>query len=500
MEQEYLTFSNRIMYLYTEKDHMEFMEIFGDSDSRSRYIPKKPVKDDISELWLENNAFADIYKEIRARHYGNVRFYDDAKKLTNFEARRNEYPTYIMYSIGPKGKPEMMGVSDQYYRAAGSADPSSAELDAVTEKILSIKKALFKNKKKLNALTERHKMLREELRVSYGGLPKAVTERVFLNTFAFSYELGSFKKYHLVRDIFFEQATDIRIPLFFFGDSLYAEKGKEYKTYNLPCRIELMPKAAVALITKDLQAADGDAFFKKGVTVEKVLAEVKKRAEAEVAFAEKFDLAFIEELVEKQMKQVRRKSNEELVIRIPYMGLNYLNDGQLTSVAEQLFRYFSLFAQYVKYETWFKNYPMANYLKALNPPPVKKEKEKTMADWEAEAVKVLPAGRRDLPYFDLYFRLVRENRFDTYYGICNYVRGIREQDEYRRKINGIAANQKVIIQQNNAILHNQVKLHEQNEQHHKERLAQERAVYQGIMSKLDDVQKSVDRAYYTIYY
>ena len=502
MDQDLMLFQGKLLCLQMQKDDIESdYIIYNDDDDTRRVIPQKPKKDSISELWLENNVFEDFYKELLSRHYQQM-YYQDAKLRADFEEKFAAYSS-IMYGIGPKGKPDMIGIDRRCYCAVAedAITPAIAELEGLTQQILAAKKALFKNKKKLNALVEQHKALRDSLRASYDAMPRAIMERRLLDTFAFRNELDRWGKPHLVREVLFDLPMDLCIPAFFFHDSLYAEKGKEYKSHCIAARVELVPKAAVAIITKDLQAADGDAFFKKGVTVEKVLAEVKKRAEQERAFAERFDMAFVEEMVKERVAHADRKTSEPLLIRIPYMGLNYLRDEQLVSVAEQIFRYFSLFAQYGKYETWFKNYPMANYLKALNPPAKKKQVHRmTMAEWEVEAAKVLPAGRRDIPYFDYYYRAVREERFSTYYALCQYVKEIRERDQYRRNVQRIADTQKTIVRQNNAILQNQVKLYEQNEEHHKERLAQERAAYQGIMGKLDDVQKSVDRAYYSIYY
>ena len=175
------------------------------------------------------------------------------------------------------------------------------------------------------------------------------------------------------------------------------------------------------------------------------------------------------------------------------MGLDKLDDKGLESVAKQIFKYYDLVDRYDKYENWFENYPMAKYNKEMSELYVSTGGSSTMGDWEAEAIKVLPAGKRDLPYFDLYYQLLSMERFTTYYDLCKYVEDIRKRDELNASVKNIENAQKKIVAQNNTIISNQQQLYIQSERHHKESMRQAISSHKEVMRKLNDIQDSLDR-------
>ena len=175
------------------------------------------------------------------------------------------------------------------------------------------------------------------------------------------------------------------------------------------------------------------------------------------------------------------------------MGLDKLDDKGLESVARQIYNYYLIVERYDKYEKWFETYPMAKYYKEFSDHYVLTGGSTTTGDWEEQAIKVLPAGKRDLPYFDLYYQLLSMERFSTYFDLCKYVEDIRKRDELNASVRNIETTQKKIVKQNENIIANQQQLYIQNERHHKESLRQSISSHKEVMRKLDEIQDSLDR-------
>ena len=175
------------------------------------------------------------------------------------------------------------------------------------------------------------------------------------------------------------------------------------------------------------------------------------------------------------------------------MGLDKLDDKGLESVARQIHYYYSLVDRYDKYENWFETYPMAKYYKEFSDHYISTGGSTTTSDWEEQAIKVLPAGKKDLPYFDLYYQLLSMERFSTYYDLCKYVEDIRKRDELNASIKNIENTQKKIVAQNNTIIKNQQQLYIQKERQHKESMRQAISSHKEVMRKLNDIQDSLDR-------
>lgn len=490
-EERLMLLANNLYCISAKRDADYIDDLVG---SKPRVKLKKPEMDEITDIWLEHDAFKEKYEALLAKYFTEAKAYAD---ITDEDRAANDgkYKKTI-YSIGPKGKPEIKNFNPAYFHPTFTEGELSLEaFDAITKKLLSLRTSLFKSKKKLAALSEEHKALRRTLSASMEKAIQEAPEKVFLKAFSFAFRPNFDGTPYLYRYILrgFENAGVLTLPAFLFSDSLYDMKDKSYKKYNARGTVTLSWRVALALITKDLQAAEGDAFFKKKVTEADVLAEVKKQAKADAELAKKLDLTFVCRLLNAQLKELKKPKDVSLTL--PYMGLERLSEEELGAVAAQIFHYYTLVSSYPRYEKWFNNYPMAQYLKSLEP-----EKPRARYDWKREAAAVLPYGEKDLPYFEHYLRALDTNRFHTYYDLCAYMKSIREKDEMTRRVQRIEATQRVIVQQNNTIMTNQVKLYEQNAQHHRERMQAEAMAYMGVMSKLDDIQRSIDRQDVIIYY
>lgn len=487
-DEKLMHFANRLYLLQVQRNSVKGRDVL------SLFAPERPVMVGIPPLWLEHNAFKDTYDEILRTYFK----YESEK--VDQKALKKHYPEYndlkeggeFLHSIGSRGKPGMAYVRlEAYNHIYRDADVSYTELNKVKDSILAERNKLFKSKTKLSELSEQHKQLRRSISAPCEKLPKAALDKVFLKTFAYrSSPIFNDVNVNMYKYLLLCNVGWIKLPPFFFNNSLYDLKNKDYQKYNVSGYINLLPEASLAIVTKELQADSGTAFFKKGVKESDVLRELKKQAEFERKFAEKFDLSFACSLLNDKLKSFTpdpNKTNQDVTVKLPYMGLDRLNDEQLADVARQIFKYYSLFEQYQKYENWFENYPMAKYNRAVGG-----NNAMTMEEWNREAAAILPCGARDLPYFDKYLQALDTNRFHTYYDLCNYIRELKETEELRRNIKRIANAQETLVKQNSAIIYNQNMLYAQNERHHKEAMAEAIASHNRIINKLNDVQHSID--------
>ena len=492
MDEQIMNLYNKMLMLEMKRDKIE------SRDYLSVFKPDKPEMDVLPELWLIRDEFEETYDKIFKEYYD----FSYKPEEVNLNTVKKYYPEYdpkkilsVMCEIGPKGKPDNRNVSHRFctYTYKG---PSFGELNQVKDSIVKERGKLFKNPFKLKKLIEKHKELRKSLAEPYQKLTKVCLDKVFLNTF--SHRLGSGGS--VVRDLFLCNVGWLSLPPFFFNDSLYNLNSGKYKKLQVTTYIQLLPEASLALITKDLQAESGDTFFKKGVTYDDLLTEVKKQAEYERKFAKKFTLEFVCSLLNEKLKTYNPKNkNQGLTVKLPYMGLDKLDDNGLKAVADRIWHYYSLIDRYGKYENWFNNYPMANYLKKMESYYNATGGSATMADWEREVALVLPAGKKDVAYFNTYMNAIKTNRFATYYDLCKYVEDIRLRDELHRTIKNIETTQKKIEAQNNTIISNQQQLYLQAERHHKEKMKQAILSHNAIIKKLEDIEDTLE-AGITIYY
>ncbi len=492
MDEQIMNLYNKLLTLSIKRDQIESRSYM------SAFKPDKPEMDILPEIWFGHEDFNDTYEKILKEYYSVEFKCDDEKTIKKY------YPNYdlkkqrtMLCEIGPKGKPDNRWVS--YYYCTSIYSPASyTEINEVRDSILKERGKLFKNPFKLKNLIAKHKQARKNIAESCIKLPKVCMDRVFLKTFACKDNgTGSISKNLLLSNVGW-----ICIPAYFFNESLYNLRSGKYKKLFVTNYINLLPEASLALITKDLQAESGETFFKQGVTVSDVFNEVKKQAEYEKKFAEKFTLEFICSLFSEKLKTFKpdpKKKKQELTIKLPYMGLDKLDDNGLQSVANQIWHYYSLIDRYNKYESWFNNYPMATYLKEMSKYYDATGGSTTVADWESQVAKVLPAGIKDVPYFDTYINAIKTNRFTNYYDLCKYVEDIRIRDDMYRSVKNIETSQKKIVAQNNVIISNQQQLYLQSERHHKEKMKQAISSHNAIMRKLTDIENSIPSEI-TIYY
>lgn len=487
-----MLFANRLYELELKRSSAKNAKVL------SALAPDKPIMEKIPDIWLTHNSFKDLYNKTLNKYY--VKNYS----RENENLVKKYYPEYdskkidtLLYSIGPKGKPQTTPIT--YYQCRYTykgADVSYTELNEIKDRIKAERTKLFKNKRNIEALTKEHKRLRGELSSPCEELVRTACDKVFLCSFANEY----FSISHSVdRNLFLCNVGWIKLPPYFFSDSLYDLKNKAYEKYDVSCYINLLPAASLAIITEELAASEGDAFFKAGVTVDDVILKVKEQAENERRFIQKFDLKFAASLLYKRISASTpdtKNTNRELTLTLPYMGLDRLDDGQLSEVGREIFDYYSLFEKYPKYANWFRTYPLEKYYREVG------RHVYTMDDFYMDASRILPYGERDIPYFDHYLNALSTNRYHTYRELCEYIKEKREQDELRDNVRKIARDGEIIKKQNSAIIANQNRLYAQNEKHHRESMEAAISSYRGIISKLDEVKKSVDSFHedFMIYY
>lgn len=486
-DQKLLDFHNKMIMLSHKKSQIESRSYM------SALAPERPVKQPLPDIWIEHNEFEEIYNNVFKEYYEISNTAEAEKDIKKYYPSHNSNSRYFVSDFGPKGKPIERYSSYDYckYIYKGTLI-NYKELNEVKDQIIAERSKFFKNKGKIKKLINKHVEIRKSLATPCSNLPKSSLDKIFLKTYGYkTYNTDWLKKF-----LFMAKTGWICLPPYFFNDSLYDLKNKKFKDYNVTTYINLLPEASLALIVKDLQAESGDKFFKKGVTEKDVLESVKKQAEYERKFAEKFTLEFICSILNEKLKTFTpdpKKAKQELTIKLPYMGLDKLDDKGLESVARQIHHYYSLVDRYDKYENWFETYPMAKYYKEFSDHYISTGGSMTTSDWEEQAIKVLPAGKRDLPYFDLYYQLLSMERFSTYFDLCKYVEDIRKRDELNASIKNIENTQKKIVAQNNTIIKNQQQLYIQKERQHKESMRQAISSHKEVMRKLDEIQDSLDR-------
>ena len=448
----------------------------------------------IPNIWFTHNSFVKTYNKILKEYYTETKTAkkETIKKYYNdvYEPEKigdKVYKPSILRQIRLGGYEDTSVLSYEHYSytyAGCKADYT--EINNVTAEIISERGKFFKNKKKINELVEKHKELRKQLSKPVSNLPKSATDRVFLKTF--DTKSNDKIKYDITRYLFMAHVGYINLPAYFFSDCLYDLKNKDYLKFNTRCTIKLVPEAAIAYIIRDLEAENNSTtFFKKGVTEADVLKNVKKQAEYEKNFVEKFNLEFICNLFNEKLKaKENTKSTEQplLTVKLPYMGLDKLNEEDLTEVASTIYNYYLIYENYNSYAYYYS-------------------KPSTDPNSIENLVASLPKGANDIKYISHYLGAINSGKYSTYYEVCAYVDNIRKQDELNARIKNIENNQKNIINQNNTIISNQNRLYEQKEKHHKEMISAQKATTDALNSvygKLDDIDRKISSADVVIYY
>ena len=78
-----------------------------------------------------------------------------------------------------------------------------------------------------------------------------------------------------------------------------------------------------------------------------------------------------------------------------------------------------------------------------------------------EVISLLPSGKADLNYYDLYMELIKSGRYNRYSDICRHVAEVRRKDEAARQLREIKLRQIRIEQQNKLMLEQQRELKKQ---------------------------------------
>ena len=426
-------------------------------------------------------------------YYTPVEDYEEIKRYADKKTMEKYYPNRDgerLIKIAEDGNPSIQRIFEEYQRYVyEGATVYYTELNQLRDEILQERGKFLKNKNKIAKLSERHREIRKSIAQPCGNLPKSALDKVFLKTFAVYHNT---KKRNYTEKMFFNNIGWIQLPPYFFNDSLYDLRNKDFAKYNVKCFIHLLPEASLALITRDLQAEEGDSFFKTGVTANDVYKKVQEQADYERKFAEKFDLNFICGLFADKLQSfqpVPNKAQQELTINLPYMGLDRLDDHALKDVAKQIFEYYNLFTEYAKYEKWFNNGPLAEHLRLA-----RMLQGGSDVDWKRKAANVLPGGEKDIPYFDLYYSLIQSNQYTTLAQVCAHVRKVQEQDELKKTFYEMAENQKKIVRQNDTIIQNQNKLYEQRQKQHSEAMKQAAREHRDIMDKMYEIERKAEKA------
>ena len=427
----------------------------------------------IPDIWFNHKSFVRRYNKLLKDYYEQTtapkksvvdKYYTDVAEPERVVNK--VYPARILYEITPFGVGNTAVIDYEYYNYVYTGCKADyTELNNITKEIIAERSKFFKNKKKIAELIEKHKAVRKTLNAPCNNLPKTATDRVFLKSFD-SKSNGSKYSCEITRNLFLSSIGYINLPPYFFNDSLYDLKNKDYLKYNTKCTIHLVPEASIAYITSSLEAdKNSKTFFKQGVTEYDVLENVKKQAVYEKKFIEKFNLEFICNLFNEKIKaKASTKETEvsKLTIKLPYLGLDKLTEEELGEVATRIYNHFLLYERYSSY-AYYYNKPSTDPTSVEN------------------LVASLPRGYSDIPYINDYKGAIDSGRFNTYYEVCAYVDNIRRQDELNNRIRKIEGNQQAILKQNQNIIANQNKLYLQKEKHHNE-----------TMNKLKDIERSID--------
>ncbi|MBQ9145208.1 MAG: hypothetical protein IJX70_01915 [Clostridia bacterium] len=489
----------RILQLYDAIARIDYKRNVAEMDFKSKTKPEPPVLYPLSATPCFDRGKSKNYKQLQDKYYT---FYTKENRDTLAKKHYPDFSKTVLRDIKENGTPVLATVMPFYFTYTYDGyKVDYTTLNKVKDELIAERGKLIKNKKKIAELVARHKELRRQITAVSPQIITTQLDKVYLKTFAkcvFTEGLSESQNLYLTA------VGWMSLPPYFFEDSLYDLATNDYKNRDVNYYFHFLPEAAIALIVKDLQADAGSAFFKVGVTAADVLAKVKERAESETLFVSKFTVEVACRMLNERLKEFvpdAKAEKQNIIIDIPYMGLDKLSKADLKRVADQIFHHYSLFARYNEYVRHFNTLLVPAYNAACQRyADAPKVYNATMQALRQEAISILPAGERDLPYLDTYTSLIKSRRFATYYELCDHVTGIRRHDEQLAAKRQIMFNQIAIQEQNKAILANQERLYQQRMEHQRQLIHQAERSQRDVMEKLHSIENKVKDQQVIIYW
>ena len=482
--------------------------------------PSAPKPMELTTPYFSSSC-VDGYEDLMYHYTGTTILSDPVSKTSEY----NGYTIYhrscatIVSEIASNGAPyEVDYVYLPVEVKRNQKAVSYKSYNATTEEIKRECNKFFKSRSKLNELTKKHLEQKNALIPQIMECLKYTADFAVLNNFslgkrkfviASSWDTSGKYLYNpRKKNEFSTKATMVQykngpsltftFPWYFFDECMTNGK-KDYKTRTATYKITFDRAAAITAICDEFidTSASATSILKPKTTVKQISKRLEEYAEYEKTLISNLDYDLLSRLFKKEIdaydfnafhkKNAGKNKVPVITIRLPYLGLDrVINDDEgknYKEIATAIHKYISSLDNISAHAKYYNEVMIPNYHRDY------KEYETSVYRYndsikqaQNSLINLLPGGKADLPYVDLYIELCQSGSFSSIYQINEYVANRRYQNQMTDFARQMLNKQAKVEKKLDIIAIQQQKIHQTQIENH-----------QATMQKLNSIHADLQR-------
>lgn len=393
--------------------------------------------------------------------------------------------------------------------------------NATTDEIKKERDKFFKNKKKLSELTQKHLEQKRELMPKIEECLRYAADFAVLTNFSVgkrrltlytTWDTSGKNLYNPKRkNSYMTHSTMVKyknapsltftFPWYFFDECMTNGK-KDYKTRTATYKVTFDRAAAITAICDEfIDMSEGaTSILKPKTTVKQVMKRLEEYAEYEKKLISNLDYDLLSRLFKKEIdaydfdafhkRNAGKNKVPVITIRLPYLGLDrVINDEggkNYKAIATSILKYMQSLDNIEAHAKYFNEVMIPQYHKDYKTYEIDVfHYNQNITQAQNDIIRLLPGGRADLPYVDLYMELCRSGSFSNIYQIFEYVANRRYQSQMTDFARQMLNKQAKIEKKLDVVAVQQQKIHQTQIQTHKATMQKLNAIHA-------DLQKPVN--------